>query len=322
MSNFDWPDVAAQMVGNWQNAIMALNGLDLRQYKPNHHYPCPMCGGKDRFRFDDRKPKSRRADGSGGYFCNACGGGDGMMLLRKLTGMSFSEAVNELGKFLNMQPVEIRRAASQAIHSAKEVKYGKEMPTADAAAAMERTRTVETCPLTMIEGICPSSLRVVFRKGEAGNLKDPNAWRVAVPMNRVNRDGTIGALCNVALLDIEGYPTFAAGAVSFDAGHFIRGNHNIVLCERWVDGWHVHHQTGATVIVCFTPQNIDHVAYLLDSVAGIAAHAADIDTLAYADERQVKVWVMKGKKVVGQVDAERLLKKRPSDGANTGNAAT
>ena len=32
----------------------------------NKHGPCPVCGGKDRFRFDDK-------DGKGTFFCNGCG---------------------------------------------------------------------------------------------------------------------------------------------------------------------------------------------------------------------------------------------------------
>jgi putative DNA primase/helicase len=38
--------------------------------------PCPICGGKDRFRFDDR-------DGSGSYHCSQCGPGVGLLLVRK-----------------------------------------------------------------------------------------------------------------------------------------------------------------------------------------------------------------------------------------------
>jgi len=38
------------------------------------HHPCILCGGKDRFRFDNK-------DGSGSYFCSQCGAGTGMQLL-------------------------------------------------------------------------------------------------------------------------------------------------------------------------------------------------------------------------------------------------
>jgi hypothetical protein len=37
----------------------------------NRHQACPVCGGSDRFRFDDK-------EGRGTWFCNQCGAGDGL----------------------------------------------------------------------------------------------------------------------------------------------------------------------------------------------------------------------------------------------------
>lgn len=53
------------------------------------HGPCPLCGGKDRFRFDDK-------DGSGSYYCNQCGAGNGIIMLRKLHGWDFATACREI----------------------------------------------------------------------------------------------------------------------------------------------------------------------------------------------------------------------------------
>ncbi|MDM4912857.1 primase-helicase zinc-binding domain-containing protein [Escherichia coli] len=40
------------------------------------HAPCPACGGKDRFRFDD--------NGRGSFICNQCGAGDGLDLIKRV----------------------------------------------------------------------------------------------------------------------------------------------------------------------------------------------------------------------------------------------
>ena len=48
------------------------------------HTACPACGGKDRFRFDNR--------GKGAFYCNGCGPGDGYDLLRRVFGWTFPEA--------------------------------------------------------------------------------------------------------------------------------------------------------------------------------------------------------------------------------------
>jgi putative DNA primase/helicase len=50
------------------------------------HGPCPVCGGVDRFRFDDR-------EGRGTWYCNQCGAGDGWTLVQRCLGIDFAEAV-------------------------------------------------------------------------------------------------------------------------------------------------------------------------------------------------------------------------------------
>ena len=73
--------------GRWKE-ILPRFGID-PSYLKNRHGPCPLCGGKDRFRFDDR-------DGSGSYFCNQCGPGNGIILIRKLKGWDFATACREI----------------------------------------------------------------------------------------------------------------------------------------------------------------------------------------------------------------------------------
>ena len=46
------------------------------EFLRNRHGPCPLCGGTDRFRFDNK-------DGYGSYFCAACGSGEGFTLIMK-----------------------------------------------------------------------------------------------------------------------------------------------------------------------------------------------------------------------------------------------
>ena len=61
--------------GRWTEILPTL-GVD-RRFLVNRHGPCPLCGGRDRYRFDDR-------EGSGSYFCGQCGAGTGIILIRKL----------------------------------------------------------------------------------------------------------------------------------------------------------------------------------------------------------------------------------------------
>ena len=69
--------------GKWRY-ILATSGIP-ESFLKNRHGPCPLCGGTDRFRFDDR-------EGRGSYYCNSCGPGDGMDLLIQYHNMTFKEA--------------------------------------------------------------------------------------------------------------------------------------------------------------------------------------------------------------------------------------
>ena len=87
--------------GHWDEILQSLGGLTSQQLT-NDHKPCPCCGGKDRFRYDNAK-------NNGTWFCNQCGGksgtgggGNGISLLMKQRNWDFKEAVNEIKKFLGV----------------------------------------------------------------------------------------------------------------------------------------------------------------------------------------------------------------------------
>jgi putative DNA primase/helicase len=76
--------------GQW-SAILGRLGIQLPQHK--HHAPCPACGGKDRFRFDDK-------DGHGTFICSQGGNGtlagDGFSLIQHHTQCSAEEALKRV----------------------------------------------------------------------------------------------------------------------------------------------------------------------------------------------------------------------------------
>jgi putative DNA primase/helicase len=83
--------IGQQALGKWPS-ILTMLGVD-QSFLKNRHGPCPMCGGKDRFRFDDK-------NGTGSYYCSGCGAGDGFILLQKLNGWSFAEAANRVEEII------------------------------------------------------------------------------------------------------------------------------------------------------------------------------------------------------------------------------
>ncbi len=82
--------------GRWPGILRQL-GIP-EQFLVNRHGPCPACGGKDRFRFDDK-------DGNGTYFCNGCGAGDGFNLIMIFFGWDFKTAARQVEQIVErVQP--------------------------------------------------------------------------------------------------------------------------------------------------------------------------------------------------------------------------
>jgi putative DNA primase/helicase len=77
--------------GRWRE-ILPRFGIGT-EFLVNRHGPCPLCGGRDRYRFDDK-------DGTGSYYCNQCGPGPGLMLIRKKRDWDFATACREVDKIL------------------------------------------------------------------------------------------------------------------------------------------------------------------------------------------------------------------------------
>lgn len=78
-------------VGKWRGI---LKGLGVHEdFLRNKHGPCPICGGKNRFRFDDREAR-------GTYFCNSCGAGDGFGLAMAFTGLDFKTLAKKVDRMI------------------------------------------------------------------------------------------------------------------------------------------------------------------------------------------------------------------------------
>jgi putative DNA primase/helicase len=82
-------DIKESVKGRWPGILHNL-GINIGNGK---HCPCPQCGGKDRFRFDNK-------DGSGSWICNQCGAGDGWALVMSVLKIDFAEAVKVIGKIV------------------------------------------------------------------------------------------------------------------------------------------------------------------------------------------------------------------------------
>jgi putative DNA primase/helicase len=92
-------DIRKLANGKWFELLTKLGGVDADSLQDKHG-PCPLCGGEDRWRWDDR-------DGDGGGYCNKCGGKQsaggaisGFDLLMRSRNWDFKDAAREVTAYL------------------------------------------------------------------------------------------------------------------------------------------------------------------------------------------------------------------------------
>lgn len=96
--------------GNWHSILTRL-GVPA-EFLVNRHGSCPACGGKDRFRFDDKQ-------GKGTFICGQMDGlsGDGITLVQHLFDCDFKTAIQHVKGALGINeamPLTVRKTIAQA----------------------------------------------------------------------------------------------------------------------------------------------------------------------------------------------------------------
>jgi len=114
-------DIIDEAKGRWFGVCQAL-GIHLPAI--NKHGPCPVCGGKDRFRFDDK-------DGTGSWICGQCGSGYGVHLVMKVLNVDFKEAAKSVRSVLGLTQIS------------------KAQPEATISKELLRKIYTESCPMSL-----------------------------------------------------------------------------------------------------------------------------------------------------------------------------
>ena len=279
-------DVLPYMKGMWREALQSICGLHNDVFNGKHQ-PCPHCGGKDRFRWTDKLAEK----GDGGAVCNACGNDSGIGWIMKLTGEPYSECINILGRFLGKVPQEYVIKANKRASRDSGYSFGAQAPHENCVAVMERTIGVDSTPLSTYEGIfLPDGELYSVGVKRADNGRESLIH--AIPCHLVHEDEIDDEMCNIMFINEE-------GEVSFYAKEYTRGSvavtgstdKAIYLCTDWVDAQHIHLSTGQEVWCCFTPSNLEIVAYRYKGSRKmrVACKRTDQETIIAAEERELDI---------------------------------
>ena len=131
----DYNQVKIDAVGRWPGIFSAL-GISVGD---GRHGPCPNCGGKDRFRFDDK-------EGKGTYFCNNCKPGDGWSLVMKVLGVDFVEAAEAVARIVGtVEKSKVQQDKTVSPERLRELfKTSKPIKLGDPVSTYLRNRGLET----------------------------------------------------------------------------------------------------------------------------------------------------------------------------------
>ncbi|HIC6359702.1 TPA: primase-helicase zinc-binding domain-containing protein [Salmonella enterica subsp. enterica serovar Thompson] len=239
-------ETVKQACGHWPRILPALGVKVIK----NRHQSCPVCGGSDRFRFDDK-------EGRGTWFCNQCGAGDGLKLVEKVFGVTPSEAAGKVNAVTgNLPPV-----APEVIAAAEaETDTDRKAAAALAVRLMEKTRPATGNAYLTRKGFPAQECLTLTAMHKTGGVTF-RAGDVVVPLH----DDT-GVVVNLQLINSDGLKRTLKGGQVKGAYHVIEGKKQagkrLWIAEGYATALTVHHLTGETVMVALSSVNLLSLASL------------------------------------------------------------
>lgn len=257
-------DTVKQACGHWPRILPALGVTVIK----NRHQACPVCGGSDRFRFDDK-------EGRGTWFCNQCGAGDSLKLVEKVFGVTPSEAAGKVNAVTgNLPPVapEVTAAAEA------ETEADRKAAAALAVKLMEKARPATGNAYLTRKGFPGRECLTLTTLHKTGGVTY-RAGDVVVPLYDDS-----GALVNVQLINADGLKRTLKGGQVKGACHILDGKKEagkrLWIAEGYATALTVHHLTGETVMVALSSVN-------LLSLASLARHKYPACRIVLAADRDL-----------------------------------
>ena len=223
-------DVKRAAHGRWSDIFSGLNIEVSRR-----HSACPGCGGKDRFRFDDRT-------GNGDFICNQMEGlsGDGFKLIQHVFGVTVKESFDMVAGYLGLEE-------NKPLPVYKPPKIIQFKPKSDYALSLWRDASegVSSHPYALGKGIDWEA--GALRGRASGRVIGTNSDCLLIPI----RNPKTWAVVAVQCINTEGKKqTFGAIKGSgFICGNTLDKSINWFVVEGWADAVSMvfHHYKGNAV---------------------------------------------------------------------------
>lgn len=284
----DFEAIRAGSIGHYVSTIFPAAGITFSK-APHQHQSCPMCGGSNRFRCDDKR-------GEGTYICSQCGAGNGFMLVKEFTGLDVYETnkliAGAIGLDATSEVTDEQRAQwqSQQIEREAVEKAAKRQARIDAAS---RAQSIWSNSITANDDH-PYLLR---KNVSALGINQDASDNLIIPMHYYNSETKQTTLVNVQTIAADSEKLFLKGGLVSGAYFTIGspamfGGGIILICEGYA--------TGATVF--------DAMSYSLPVIVAFNAHnlipVAQSIRAQYPDHRII---------IVADDDSETAIRMRDKD---------
>lgn len=229
----DFDAIKAAAAGRYVDTIFPAAGIHFAR-KASDHQSCPMCGGNDRFRCDDKR-------GEGTWICNQCGAGNGFMLVQRYTNSDVYDTnaliASALGIDGTQQISDEQRQAWRAQQVEREATEKAAKREARIAAAQQAQSIWDNS--TPATGDHPYLLR---KQVTAIGLHQDASDKLIVPMHYYNIETRKTTLVNVQTIAPDSEKRFLSGGLKKGA-YFVIGNsamftatNVILICEGYATG--------------------------------------------------------------------------------------
>ncbi len=197
----DFEQILQSAKGNWLTTIFPAFAITFKK-KPHLHQPCPMCGGKDRFRCDD-------LNGDGTYYCSNCGAGSGYKLVKEYS--RNSDTYEIMSQIAN---AEVERKNSEEKRKAR-------LKASQIAQKLwqQATQADLNHPYAVKKQIYPSGMKQLDNK-------------LLIPLYYHNHQTQITTLVNLQSIDNQGNKKFIKGGLTKYCYTFLNSDtlhNNIIL---------------------------------------------------------------------------------------------
>lgn len=283
--------VLREFNGSWRQT---LEGYGCQLPSGRNHGPCPVCGGKDRFRFDDK-------DGRGTWFCGQCDpqSGGGLLLLSRYLGKPTIEVAKELlGQDMPRTVAPVRK------HSATDEQMREEL----------RKRAKRGAEMLMEQSMM-SGHPYMDAKGLTGEWPVNSQIMMGADNERIEPGSLLlvpayknGELVNVQKITADGKKRPIYGGDMSGVCHIIKGpGKTIAVVEGFATGVTVNRVTNATTYVAFNTGNLAAIA------AQARAEHPDSTLIIFADNDEHGAGLKYAEDAAIQSGAKIALPPEPGD---------